>query len=57
MTSLQISLLAFGGLTLAAVIGYNVWTSRKMHLVKLTLSSKLSQTNYWKMRTQAPWNL
>lgn len=29
MTSLQISLLAFGGLTLAAVIGYNVWTSRK----------------------------
>jgi len=29
MTSLQISLLAFGGLTLAAVIGYNLWTSRK----------------------------
>jgi hypothetical protein len=29
MTSLQISLYAIGGLTLAAVIGYNVWTSRK----------------------------
>jgi len=29
MTSLQISLLTFGGFTLAAVIGFNLWTSRK----------------------------
>jgi hypothetical protein len=29
MTSLQISLLVFGAITLAAVIGYNVWTSSK----------------------------
>lgn len=29
MTSLQISLYAIGGLTLVAVIGYNLWTSRK----------------------------